>query len=140
DRTGTLGEIETLKMSRARQVYVIGRRGLFEAKEFREILQLTKIFLPWNWCSQHFRSTSKASDGSAGEENQGNKSLTSIELRINRLEGELSDRRAVAAGEKETLNADCIEYKSVGIQRSRVSHLMSKEIVPNVDSKFIDAD
>ncbi|KAF9198238.1 NADPH-adrenodoxin reductase [Haplosporangium sp. Z 27] len=78
-----------------------------------------------------------------GEQEQGsNQELKAIEFGINRLEGETNNRKAVATGNKETL--DCglafrsIGYKSVGIQGIPFDE--RKGIVPNMDGKVIDAD
>ncbi|KAI8345184.1 hypothetical protein B0O80DRAFT_394795 [Mortierella sp. GBAus27b] len=63
--------------------------------------------------------------------------LKSIELGINRLEGDLGHRKAVATGEKETLECGLafrsIGYKSVGILG--VPFDERKGIVPNLDGK-----
>ncbi|KAF9896353.1 hypothetical protein BX616_007631, partial [Lobosporangium transversale] len=68
--------------------------------------------------------------------------LTSIELGINRLEGEEHNRKAVPTGETETLKCDLafrsIGYKSLGIQG--VPFDSRKGIIPNVDGKVVDAD
>ncbi|KAF8924857.1 hypothetical protein EDD21DRAFT_368452 [Dissophora ornata] len=83
--------------------------------------------------------------GFTGQNNQGQgqgQQLKTIELGINRLEGADSSQRAVATGEKESL--DCglafrsIGYKSVGVQC--VPFDERKGIVPNMDGKVVDAD
>ncbi|KAF9581896.1 NADPH-adrenodoxin reductase [Lunasporangiospora selenospora] len=68
--------------------------------------------------------------------------LKSIDLGINRLEGEAGSRRAVATGDKESL--DCglafrsIGYKSVGIHGIPFDN--RKGVVSNEEGKVIDAD
>ncbi|KAF9095721.1 NADPH-adrenodoxin reductase [Mortierella sp. GBA35] len=90
---------------------------------------------PKSWSLQFLRSPL----GFTGDDN---KQLKSIELGINRLEGESSNRKAVATGDKETL--DCglafrsIGYKSVGIQGIPFDE--RKGIVPNMDGKVMDAE
>ncbi|KAF9354668.1 NADPH-adrenodoxin reductase [Mortierella sp. AD094] len=79
---------------------------------------------------------------SQGDQDDDSEHLKAIELGINRLEGENNNRKAVATGEKETL--DCglafrsIGYKSVGIKD--VPFDERKGIVPNMDGKVVDAD
>ena len=71
-----------------------------------------------------------------------NHELTSIQLGINRLEGEDKNRKAVLTEQQE--NLDCglafrsIGYKSVGI--SGVPFDERKGIVPNMDGKVMDKD
>jgi adrenodoxin-NADP+ reductase len=82
--------------------------------------------------------------GEVSESGSGDKKtvLKSIELGINRLEGDLGHRKAVATGEKETLECGLafrsIGYKSVGILG--VPFDERKGIVPNLDGKVVDAN
>ncbi|KAG0370103.1 ferredoxin reductase precursor [Gamsiella multidivaricata] len=68
--------------------------------------------------------------------------LKAIELGINHLEGEDHSRKAVATGQKETLECGLafrsIGYKSVGIQGIPFDE--RRGIVPNMDGKVMDAD
>ncbi|KAF9936214.1 hypothetical protein BGZ65_002655 [Modicella reniformis] len=68
--------------------------------------------------------------------------LTSIELGINRLEGELGYRKAVATGETETfkygLAFRTVGDKNVGIQG--VPFHECKGFMPNIDGEVIDVD
>ncbi|KAG0081685.1 NADPH-adrenodoxin reductase [Linnemannia elongata] len=90
---------------------------------------------PKSWSLQFLRSPLGFSGDS---DNQ----LKAIELGINRLEGESSNRKAVATGEKETLACDLafrsIGYKSVGIQGIPFDE--RKGVVPNLDGKVVDAE
>ncbi|KAF8943762.1 NADPH-adrenodoxin reductase [Haplosporangium gracile] len=90
---------------------------------------------PKSWSLQFLRSPLGFSGDS---DNQ----LKAIELGINRLEGENSNRKAVATGEKETLACDLafrsIGYKSVGIQGIPFDE--RKGVVPNMDGKVVDAE
>lgn len=90
---------------------------------------------PKSWSLQFLRSPLGFSGDS---DNQ----LKAIELGINRLEGENSNRKAVATGEKEALACDLafrsIGYKSVGIQGIPFDE--RKGVVPNLDGKVVDAE
>ncbi|KAF9361907.1 NADPH-adrenodoxin reductase [Mortierella sp. NVP85] len=102
----------------------------------------TKPNQPKSWSLLFLRSPL----GFKGEDEQGSgrkkPPLKAIELGINRLEGEPSNRKAVATGEKETLECGLafrsIGYKSVGIQGIPFDNRQG--IVPNVDGRVIDAD
>ncbi|KAI1321306.1 NADPH-adrenodoxin reductase [Mortierella claussenii] len=71
-----------------------------------------------------------------------NQRLKAIDLGVNRLEGENNARKAVATGEKETLECGLafrsIGYKSVGVKGIPFDE--RKGIVPNVDGKVLDAE
>ncbi|KAF9927812.1 NADPH-adrenodoxin reductase [Linnemannia zychae] len=90
---------------------------------------------PKSWSLQFLRSP-------LGFTGDSNNQLTAIELGINRLEGDDSNRKAVATGEKEILKCDLafrsIGYKSVGIQG--VPFDTRKGVVPNTNGKVIDAE
>ncbi|KAK3847040.1 MAG: hypothetical protein J3R72DRAFT_379664 [Linnemannia gamsii] len=90
---------------------------------------------PKSW-SLHFLRSPLGFTG--GENDQ----LKAIELGINRLEGDNSNRKAVATGEKETLECGLafrsIGYKSVGIQG--IPFDGRKGVVPNMDGKVVDAE
>lgn len=91
---------------------------------------------PKSWSLQFLRSP--LGFNSDGEDSSG--TLKSIELGINRLEGEDNNRQAVATGAKEELKCGLIfrsiGYKSVGIQG--VPFNSRKGIVPNKDGKVVD--
>ncbi|KAG0303744.1 NADPH-adrenodoxin reductase [Dissophora globulifera] len=94
---------------------------------------------PKSWSLLFLRSPM----GFTGKDDNNNSGhLAAIDLGINRLEGEDSNRKAVSTGEKESLECGLafrsIGYKSVGIQG--VPFDERKGIVPNIDGKVVDAD
>ncbi|KAF9906192.1 NADPH-adrenodoxin reductase [Linnemannia zychae] len=90
---------------------------------------------PKSWSLQFLRSPLGFTGDDKGQ-------LKAIELGINRLEGDNSNRKAVPTGEKEMLDCDLafrsIGYKSVGIQG--VPFDERKGIVPNMNGKVIDIE
>ncbi|KAF9423481.1 hypothetical protein BGZ94_008266 [Podila epigama] len=94
---------------------------------------------PKSW-SLHFLRSPVGFKGDGPDHSSG--ALKSIELGINRLEGEADNRRATPTGATDELECGLafrsIGYKSVGIQG--VPFDARKGIVPNKDGKIIDKD
>ncbi|KAG0328982.1 NADPH-adrenodoxin reductase [Dissophora globulifera] len=94
---------------------------------------------PKSWSLLFLRSPM----GFTGKDDNNNSGhLAAIDLGINRLEGDDSNRKAVSTGEKESLECGLafrsIGYKSVGIHG--VPFDERKGVVPNIDGKVMDAD
>jgi adrenodoxin-NADP+ reductase len=102
----------------------------------------TKPNQPKSWSLLFLRSPLGFKGGDEQSSGGEKPPLKAIELGINRLEGEPSNRKAVATGEKELLECGLafrsIGYKSVGIQGIPFDNRQG--IVPNVDGRVIDAD